>query len=66
MPHPALSPRRLAAAAGLALAGAGLLAGTDFGFTTSSQGAAIDGNLLSGSHMYMTWDAGRTWRAIRF
>ena len=39
---------------------------SDFGFTTSSQGAAIDGNLLAGSHMYMTWDAGRTWHAIRF
>jgi photosystem II stability/assembly factor-like uncharacterized protein len=39
---------------------------SDFGFTTSIQGAAIDGNLLSGSHMYMTWDAGRTWHAIRF
>ena len=39
---------------------------SDFGFTASSQGAAIDGNLLSGSHMYMTRDAGRTWHAIRF
>jgi len=39
---------------------------SDFGFTTSGQGAAIDGNLLSGSHMYMTWDAGRTWHEIRF
>jgi photosystem II stability/assembly factor-like uncharacterized protein len=39
---------------------------SDFGFTTSSQGAAIDGNLLFGSHMYMTRDAGRTWHQIRF
>ena len=65
MPHPVLSPRRLAAAAGLALAGASVLAGT-VPASTGAAGVAVDGNLLSGSHMYMTWDAGRTWHAIRF
>jgi hypothetical protein len=45
---------------------------SDFGFTTSAQGAAIDGSPIidgypvKGSHMYMTRDAGKHWHKIHF
>jgi photosystem II stability/assembly factor-like uncharacterized protein len=40
----------------------------DFGFTTPTQGVAIEGSpsLGYGSRMYMTWDAGQTWHQITF
>lgn len=47
----------------------GGLGWSDFGFTTPSQGVAIEhpDNPASGnSTMYMTWDAGQTWHAITF
>jgi photosystem II stability/assembly factor-like uncharacterized protein len=44
----------------------GGLGWSDFGFTTPTQGAAIEGNVRFGSHMYMTWDAGQTWHQITF
>lgn len=47
----------------------GGLGWSDFGFTTPSQGVAIEhpGNPASGtSTMYMTWDAGQTWHEITF
>jgi hypothetical protein len=39
---------------------------SDFGFTTSRQGAAIEGNPAQGSRMYMTWNAGLAWHKIKF
>ena len=44
----------------------GGLGWSDFGFTTPSQGAAIEGNPAQGSRMYMTWDAGLAWHALEF
>jgi hypothetical protein len=44
----------------------GGLGWSDFGFTTPSQGAAIEGNLAQGSRMYMTWDAGLAWHTLTF
>jgi hypothetical protein len=45
----------------------GGLGWSDFGFTTPSQGVAIEGNPAFGtSSMYMTWDAGQTWHKITF
>jgi photosystem II stability/assembly factor-like uncharacterized protein len=44
----------------------GGLGWSDFGFTTPTQGVAIEGNLMLGTHMYMTWDAGQTWHQITF
>jgi photosystem II stability/assembly factor-like uncharacterized protein len=47
----------------------GGLGWSDFGFTTPTQGAAIEhpANPASGtSTMYMTWDAGQTWHQITF
>jgi photosystem II stability/assembly factor-like uncharacterized protein len=38
----------------------------DFGFTTATQGVAVEGLPSQGSHMYMTKNAGRTWRIVRF
>jgi hypothetical protein len=45
----------------------GGLGWSDFGFTTPTQGVAIEGNTVSASStMYMTWDAGQTWHKITF
>ena len=44
----------------------GGLGWSDFGFTTPSQGVAIEGNPAAGSHMYMTRDAGQAWHQIKF
>lgn len=44
----------------------GGLGWNDFGFTTSSQGVAIEGNPAHGSRMYMTWDGGLAWHKIKF
>ncbi len=47
----------------------GGLGWSDFGFTTPTQGVAIEhpGNPAAGtSTMYMTWDAGLTWHQITF
>jgi hypothetical protein len=48
----------------------GGLGWSDFGFTTPTQGDAIEGkvgNPAGGtSSMYMTWDAGQTWHEITF
>ena len=48
----------------------GGLGWSDVGFTTTTQGVAIEGqpgNPVNGtSSMYMTWDAGQTWHQITF
>jgi hypothetical protein len=44
----------------------GGLGWSDFGFTTPSQGAAIEGNPAEGSRMFMTWDAGLAWHTLTF
>jgi hypothetical protein len=44
----------------------GGLGWSDFGFTTPSQGAAIEGNPPQGGRMYMTWDAGLAWHPVTF
>jgi hypothetical protein len=38
----------------------------DFGFTTTSQGVAVEGEPAIGSQLFMTWNAGKTWRPIEF
>jgi photosystem II stability/assembly factor-like uncharacterized protein len=38
----------------------------DFGFTTATQGAAVEGTPALGSAMYMTYNAGKTWHKVRF
>jgi photosystem II stability/assembly factor-like uncharacterized protein len=38
----------------------------DFGFTTATQGIAVEGVPAIGSHLYLTRNGGRTWRRIRF
>jgi photosystem II stability/assembly factor-like uncharacterized protein len=38
----------------------------DFGFTTATQGLAIEGTPVIGSHLYMTRNAGHTWHRIGF
>jgi hypothetical protein len=38
----------------------------DFGFTTTSQGVAIEGEPAIGSRLFMTWNAGKTWQPIEF
>jgi photosystem II stability/assembly factor-like uncharacterized protein len=43
--------------------GAGL---SDFGFTTATQGVAVEGRPDIGSHLYMTRDSGRSWSRARF
>jgi hypothetical protein len=43
--------------------GAGL---TDFGFTTATQGVAVEGRPDFGSHLYMTKDSGQSWVRVRF
>jgi photosystem II stability/assembly factor-like uncharacterized protein len=44
----------------------GGLGWSDFGFTTASQGVAIEGNAAQGTRMYMTWDGGLAWQKIKF
>ncbi len=39
---------------------------SDFGFTTATQGVAIEGRPVNGSHMYLTRDSGRRWHKVRF
>ena len=43
--------------------GAGL---TDFGFSTATQGVAVEGHPDIGSHLYMTRDSGKSWSRDRF
>jgi hypothetical protein len=38
----------------------------DFGFTTASEGEAIEGNPAIGSVMYMTSNAGGSWHKVKF
>jgi photosystem II stability/assembly factor-like uncharacterized protein len=38
----------------------------DFGFTTATQGVAVEGTPAEGSHLYLTRDAGRHWSRVRF
>jgi photosystem II stability/assembly factor-like uncharacterized protein len=38
----------------------------DFGFTTATQGVALEGTPALGSHLYMTYNAGRTWHRVHF
>jgi hypothetical protein len=39
---------------------------SDFGFTTATQGVAVEGHPAFGSHLWMTTNAGRTWHKVRF
>jgi len=65
------------AAAGIALASAGVLAITSVaaaaagravvgGVTSAPAALGQAGGPVQGSRMFMTWDAGRTWHKIRF
>ena len=38
----------------------------DFGFTTATQGVAVEGLPSLGSHLYMTRTGGRHWFRVRF
>jgi len=38
----------------------------DFGFTTATQGVAVEGHGTSGSHLWMTTNAGRSWHKVTF
>jgi photosystem II stability/assembly factor-like uncharacterized protein len=38
----------------------------DFGFTTATQGVAVEGTPAEGSHMYMTTDGGAHWHKVTF
>ncbi len=38
----------------------------DFGFTTASQGVAVEGRPAEGSKMYMTKNAGAAWSVVKF
>jgi photosystem II stability/assembly factor-like uncharacterized protein len=38
----------------------------DFGFTTATQGVAVEGNPVIGSRLLMTTNAGRTWHKVKF
>jgi hypothetical protein len=55
--------RRWHTSLGLADGGKGW---ADFGFTTARQGVAIEGVPSIGSRMYLTRNAGRSWRKVRF
>jgi len=46
--------------------GDGGLGWYDFGFTTARQGVAVEGTPSLGSHMWLTRNAGRTWRKVSF
>ena len=39
---------------------------SDFGFTTATQGVAIEGRPANGSHLYLTRNAGASWHKVRF
>ncbi|MGO8961672.1 MAG: WD40/YVTN/BNR-like repeat-containing protein [Streptosporangiaceae bacterium] len=39
---------------------------SDFGFTTATQGVAIEGRPSDGSHLYLTRNTGQTWHKVRF
>jgi photosystem II stability/assembly factor-like uncharacterized protein len=44
----------------------GGLGWNDFGFTTATQGVAVEGNPTLGSHLWITTSAGRRWHKVRF
>jgi photosystem II stability/assembly factor-like uncharacterized protein len=44
----------------------GGLGWNDFGFTTASQGVAVEGTPHSGSKLWITRDGGRRWRRVTF
>jgi hypothetical protein len=45
----------------------GGLGWNDFGFTTASQGVAVEGTqALSSSNLWLTRNAGRSWSKVRF
>ncbi len=44
----------------------GGLGWSDFGFTTASQGVALEGTPALGSHLWLTRNAGRTWHKVSF
>ena len=44
----------------------GGLGWNDFGFTTTTQGVAVEGNTVVGSHLWMTTNAGRSWHKVKF
>jgi hypothetical protein len=47
--------------------GDGGLGWNDFGFTTASQGVAVEGTSVAGStHLWLTRNAGRSWRTVKF
>ncbi len=39
---------------------------SDFGFTTSAQGVAVEGTPAEGSHLYLSRDGGAHWRRVSF
>ncbi len=44
----------------------GGLGWNDFGFTTATQGVAIEGTPFLGSHLYLSRDAGGSWHKVKF
>jgi len=38
----------------------------DFGFTTATQGVAVEGYPTIGSHLWITYNAGRSWHKVKF
>ncbi len=46
--------------------GDGGLGWYDFGFTTASQGVAVEGTPSLGSHLWLTRNAGRIWKIVTF
>ena len=44
----------------------GGLGWNDFGFTTATQGVAVEGNPVIGSHLWMTTSADRGWHKVKF
>jgi len=38
----------------------------DFGFTTATQGVAVEGEPALGSHLWITWNAGKKWHKVTF
>jgi hypothetical protein len=44
----------------------GGLGWNDFGFTTATQGVAVEGTPSAGSHLWMTTNSGRRWHKVKF
>lgn len=44
----------------------GGLGWNDFGFTTANQGVVVEGYPTIGSHLWITYNAGRSWHRVKF